>query len=79
MRVIWAPSARVELRAIDQQSDLNVLRCVDRYLSSRAGDIRKLSPPFTGFRLRCGDQRVFFEVQEDQGVTITSVQHRKEA
>ena len=37
---------------------MQILHCVDRYRASRAGDVKKLKPPSTGFRLRCGDYRV---------------------
>lgn len=50
--VIWSPEARAELRAIKRETAMQVLYCVDRYLTSRAGDVKKLKPPQTGFRLR---------------------------
>jgi mRNA-degrading endonuclease RelE of RelBE toxin-antitoxin system len=59
--VIWSPTARAELRAIDREPALQILYCIDRYLASRVGDVKKLKPPRTGFRLRCGDFRVFFD------------------
>jgi hypothetical protein len=31
---------------------MQILHCVDRYLASRSGDVKKLKPPRTGFRLR---------------------------
>jgi mRNA-degrading endonuclease RelE of RelBE toxin-antitoxin system len=40
--------------------------------------VKKLKPPFAGFRLRCGDHRVFFD-QRDEGIAITGVRHRREA
>jgi hypothetical protein len=40
---------------------MQILHCVDRYLASRAGGVKKLQPPRTGFRLSCGDYRVFFD------------------
>lgn len=58
---------------------LQILYCVDRYLTTRTGDVKKLRPPLTGFRLRCGDYRVFFELNDDDGLEITSVRNRREA
>jgi mRNA-degrading endonuclease RelE of RelBE toxin-antitoxin system len=58
---------------------MQILYCVDRYLSSRVGDVKKLKPPFKGFRLRCGEYRVFFDLKGDNTVEITGVRHRKEA
>jgi mRNA-degrading endonuclease RelE of RelBE toxin-antitoxin system len=68
--VIWSPEARVDLRAIDRETAMQILHCVDRYLASRSGDVKKLKPPRTGFRLRCGDYRVFCDQKND--TTITS-------
>jgi mRNA-degrading endonuclease RelE of RelBE toxin-antitoxin system len=77
--VIWSPEGRVDLRAIDRETAMQILHCVDRYLASRSGDVKKLKPPRTGFRLRCGDYRVFFDQQNDTTITITGVRHRREA
>jgi mRNA-degrading endonuclease RelE of RelBE toxin-antitoxin system len=41
--------------------------------------VKKLKPPLTGFRLRCGDYRVFFDQGGDKTINITAVRHRREA
>jgi mRNA-degrading endonuclease RelE of RelBE toxin-antitoxin system len=61
--VIWAPEARAGLRTIEREAAMQILHCVDRYLASRAGGVKKLQPPRTGFRLRCGDYRMFFDLE----------------
>jgi mRNA-degrading endonuclease RelE of RelBE toxin-antitoxin system len=76
--VLWSPEARADLRAIDRDQALQILYCVTRYLTSRNGDVKKLKPPLTGFRLRCGDCRVFFD-RKDNNIEITAVHHRKDA
>ena len=50
--VLWSPEARAELRAIDRETAMQILHCVDRYLASRSGDVKKLKPPRTGVRHR---------------------------
>jgi hypothetical protein len=40
--VIWSPEGRVDLRAIDHETAMQILHCVDRYLASRSGDVKKL-------------------------------------
>jgi mRNA-degrading endonuclease RelE of RelBE toxin-antitoxin system len=77
--VIWSPEARADLRAIGRETAMQILHCVDRYLASRTGDVKKLQPPFTGFRLRCGDYRVFFDPSDETSVEITGVRNRREA
>ena len=77
--VIWAPEARVDLRAIDRETAMQILHCVDRYLVSRNGDVKKLKPPLVGFRLRCSDYRVFFDHKSGNTVEVTAVRNRREA
>lgn len=77
--VIWSPDARADVRAIDRETAMQILYCIDRYLANRAGDVKKLKPPRTGFRLRCGDYRVFFDFKDENAIEITTVKHRREA
>ncbi len=77
--VIWSPEARADLRTIDRDIALQILHCVDRYLANREGDVKKLKRPLTGFRLRCGDHRVFFDLEAANTIEITAVRNRREA
>lgn len=77
--VIWSPEARADLRAIDRETAMQILYCLDRYLASRSGDVKKLKPPRTDFRLRCGDYRLFFEPKGENAIEITGVRNRREA
>ena len=61
--VIWSPEARADVRAIERETAMQILYCIDRYLANRTGDVKKLKLPRTGFRLRCGDYRVFFDLK----------------
>lgn len=67
------------LRAIDREISVQILYCVDRYLTRRSGNVKKLKPPLTGFRLRCGAYRMFFDFQPDRTIEITGVQDWREA
>lgn len=77
--MIWSPEARAHLRSVDREAALQVLYCLDRYLVSRTGDVKRLKPPLSGFRLRCGDYRVFFDQRDENAISVTAVRHRKEA
>jgi mRNA-degrading endonuclease RelE of RelBE toxin-antitoxin system len=77
--VIWSVEARADLRAIDREPAVQILHCLDRYLQSRAGDVKKLKPPRTGFRLRCGDFRVFFDPKDESAIEVIGVRNRKDA
>jgi mRNA-degrading endonuclease RelE of RelBE toxin-antitoxin system len=41
--------------------------------------VKRLKPPLTGFRLRCGDYRVLFDLKDESTVEITGVRNRREA
>jgi mRNA-degrading endonuclease RelE of RelBE toxin-antitoxin system len=69
----------VPIWAIDRETAIQILHCIDRYLSNRTGDVKKLKPPKTGFRLRCSDYRVFFDHGKETTIEITGVRHRREA
>lgn len=79
LTIIWAVDARADLRSIDRRTALDILHCVDRFLVTRNGDIKKLKPPMTGFRLRCGEFRIFFKPVGDEGISILGVRHRRDA
>ncbi len=79
LSIKWDSGAQTDLRAIDRQTALDILHCIDRYLATRNGDVKKLRPPETDFRLRCGDYRVFFRQAGTSGIEIMSVQHRSKA
>ena len=77
--IIWSPEARADLRAIDRETAMQILHCVDRYLAKRSGDVKKLKPPLIGFRLRCGDYRLFFDLTDEKTIGITGVRNRRDA
>lgn len=77
--IIWSEDARADLRRIDRQTALEILHCTDRYLASRNGDVKKLKPSQTGYRLRCGDYRLFFEDRGENTIEVIGVWHRREA
>ncbi len=79
LAIVWSPEARSDLRAIDRETAMQILYCLDRYLVSRSGDVKRLKAPLTGFRLRCGDYRLFFEANDENGIEIIGVRNRKEA
>jgi mRNA-degrading endonuclease RelE of RelBE toxin-antitoxin system len=79
LSIRWSEEARADLRAIDRQTALDILHCADRYLATRNGDVKKLKHPQTGFRLRCGDYRLFFEHRNETTIEIIGVRNRREA
>lgn len=78
MKFVWPESARSELRAVDREMALRILRALDRYGESGEGDIRALSGEWDGyFRLRVGDFRVIFQTSVEE-ITVLRVRHRSD-
>jgi mRNA-degrading endonuclease RelE of RelBE toxin-antitoxin system len=77
--VIWSSVARSELRGIDRETAWQILQAIDHYLETGAGDVIKLQPPRTEFRLRFGDYRVLFLRIGEQTIEVLRVRHRSEA
>jgi len=77
--VVWSPTARAELRAIDRETALHILETVDHYLTTGAGDVIKLQPPRTEFRLRVGDHRVLFLRFGLRSIEVLRVRPRDQA
>jgi mRNA-degrading endonuclease RelE of RelBE toxin-antitoxin system len=79
LAIDWSAKARVDLRAIPLDIARQILDCIDRYSRSREGDVKKLKPPQTDLRLRCGDFRVFFRPVGADAIEILRVADRKDA
>ena len=59
MKFIWPDSARAELRAIDREAAVRILRALTLYARTGEGDLKALSGRWEGyFRLRVGEYRV---------------------
>jgi mRNA-degrading endonuclease RelE of RelBE toxin-antitoxin system len=60
-RVIFSDEARADIRAIDRETALRLLKALARFLETEAGNVKQLEgsdPP--QFRLRIGDWRYIF-------------------
>jgi mRNA-degrading endonuclease RelE of RelBE toxin-antitoxin system len=77
--VTWSPEARADLRAIDRETALRILRAIDAYLSTGVGDVKRLQPPRHELRLRVGDYRVLFVLKGELIIEVLRVLHRKDA
>jgi mRNA interferase RelE/StbE len=78
MTFIWPESARAELRAIERETAIRILRALDRYGDSGESDVKALTGEWQGyFRIRVGDYRVIFMVAPEE-ITIVRVRHRSD-
>jgi mRNA-degrading endonuclease RelE of RelBE toxin-antitoxin system len=78
--VIWSVEARADVRAIDGEIALRLLKSLDRFLSTNSGDVKQLEgykPAL--FRLRVGDWRIFYRNQCGEAIEVVRIRNRREA
>jgi mRNA-degrading endonuclease RelE of RelBE toxin-antitoxin system len=78
--ITWSTEARADLRAIDRDTALRLLKSLDRYLKTDSGNVKQLedfNPPL--FRLRMGAWRVIFRKRGDDAIEVVRVRNRREA
>ena len=77
-KAAWTDQAKADLRAIDRETALSILRGLSRFLLTEQGDVKRLQnidPP--ELRLRLGDYRLRFYEHTDF-IKILRVKHRRE-
>ena len=72
-------SAYKDLKKIDKSEAIKILQTIKKledypYISN----VKKLTNHYPPFRLRIGDYRVLFDIEENK-IIISNIKHRKEA
>ena len=78
-KIIWSDNARTDVRAMDRETGLQLLKSLARFKATEAGDVIQLhgfNPPL--YRLRIGAWRVIYK-KHAEGIEIVAVRNRKEA
>ncbi len=79
-RVFWSTEARADLQAIDRETALRLLKSLDRFMKTGAGNVKQLEgfdPPL--FRIRFGAWRVIYQRRGQDGIEVVRVRNRREA
>ena len=76
-RFRFTEAARSDLRRIDREQALNILRALTRFGETGEGDLKQLKGS-KDFRLRVGDYRVRMRLSQDGTIRIAQVKHRRE-
>jgi mRNA interferase RelE/StbE len=74
----FKPRALKDLKALEAQNRTRLLSKIEKLKDNLAGDVKRLTAFTPEYRLRVGDYRVLFEVEDDR-VVIYRVKHRKNA
>ena len=77
--VVWTNRARDDLKRLAPRFQDDIAAGVTRYANQQHGDVKKLRGALAGlFRLRVGDYRVFFALENGQ-IVVSRVLHRQSA
>ena len=80
MTIQWSPHARADLRAIDRETAMRILRNLARYAQTGQGDVKDLQGQYLGQRrLRIGDWRIRFQPCLTNTIRILAIEHRGQA
>ena len=73
------PRAIKDLKRLQREDASRVVDAVERLRSGLTGDVKKLTNFTPEYRLRVGQFRVLFEVEEEKRIIVYRVVHRREA
>ena len=74
----FKPRAIKEMKSLPKSGQRRILAKIEALRNDLAGDVKRLTNFTPEYRLRVGDYRVLFEVEENK-VVVYRVLHRKEA
>jgi mRNA interferase RelE/StbE len=73
------PRASKDLRRIQKQDASRIADALERLADNLFGDVKRLTNFTPEYRLRVGQYRVLFEVENENGIVIYRIVHRREA
>ena len=78
-RFLWEPAARADLRQMDREMAMRILRSLTRYGDTGEGDVTALTDRDGLYRLRVGKWRLFFDLDSPDTVRIHGIDNRGQA
>lgn len=73
------PRARKDLRRISKPEAARVVDALEKLEEGLTGDVKRLTEFTPEYRLRVGDYRVLFAIEQTNRVVVYRVRHRREA
>ncbi len=77
-KFVWTDRAKQEMRQIEREQAMSILRALTNYAGSGKGRVKRLKGS-GDLRLRIGDYRLRFEVIDEDSYRILRVTNRREA
>ena len=73
------PRAIKDLKHLQKQDASRIADALERLQSDLAGDVKKLTNCTPEYRLRVGQFRVLFEIENETRIIVYRIVHRREA
>jgi len=77
--VALKPRATKDLKRLQKQDASRIADALERMQSDLTGDVKKLTNFAPEYRLRVGQFRVLFEIENETQIVVYRVVHRREA
>ena len=77
-QVEFKPKAIKDLASLPAEIQIRILTKIELMQNNLTGDVKRLTNYTPEYRLRVGDYRILFEIEEDI-LVIYRVKHRKDA
>ena len=73
------PRATKDLRKIPKEQASRIADALEDVADGMKGDVKRLTNFTPEYRLRIGDYRVLFEIEDNSRIVVYRVRHRREA
>ncbi|MBP7961532.1 MAG: type II toxin-antitoxin system RelE/ParE family toxin [Caldilineaceae bacterium] len=73
------PQAQKDMRRLSKRDNSRVFDALEKIRENLAGDVKRLTNFTPEYRLRVGNYRVLFEIEDGNRVVIYRVRHRRDA
>ena len=73
------PRASKDLRRIPKEPGSRIADALEALTDGLKGDVKRLTNFTPEYRLRVGDYRILFEIEDDSRIVVYRVRHRRDA
>ena len=78
-KIHFKPRATKDLRHIPKNDAGRIMAAIEKLEYDLYGDVKRLTNFTPEYRLRIGDYRILFEIEEQNRVVVYRIRHRREA
>lgn len=77
--VVLKSKAIKDLKAISHNEATRIAEALEQLQNNMSGDVKKLTNFIPAYRLRVGNYRVLFEIEDKERIVVYRIIHRREA